>query len=109
MGRCPDGPCALFHLGRDLGIWSWSLFRHSVFELRHFQTGCEIGLAALCVAGAFTLGFTSMTAVFLSNLGTYGAYSLANGTLRDLGRPAPREREPMFAIVARMSSCDIRG
>ena len=39
----------------------------------------------LCVAGAFLLGFTGLTAVVISNLGTFGLYSRAVGSLRELG------------------------
>ena len=51
-----------------------------------------------CVAGVFTLGFTSLTAVFLSNLGTYGAYSLASGSLRDSRRLARPSRSATHHI-----------
>jgi Cu2+-exporting ATPase len=36
----------------------------------------------LCVAGAFFLGATALTAVMLSNLGTFGLYSSAVGALQ---------------------------
>src|SRR5262249_14858155 len=42
----------------------------------------------VCVAGALVLGFGSMTAVVLSNLGTYGVYARATGSLRGLRRSA---------------------
>jgi cation transport ATPase len=42
----------------------------------------------LCIAGAFLFGFTGMTAVMLSTLGTLGLYRLASGSLRDLDSPA---------------------
>jgi Cu2+-exporting ATPase len=44
----------------------------------------------LCVAGAFTLGLSSLATVCVSNLGTYGVYSRSAATLRALrhaGRP----------------------
>ena len=45
-----------------------------------------------CVAGAFFLGFTSLTAVVLSNLGTFGNVSRARRNLRrfDRSRRPPR-------------------
>jgi cation transport ATPase len=39
----------------------------------------------LCVAGAFLFGFTGLTAVMLSNLGTLGLYRRASDSLRGLG------------------------
>ena len=46
-----------------------------------------VGPNLACVAGAFLFGFSGLTAVALSNLGTYGVYSRATGSLRVLGRP----------------------
>jgi len=53
----------------------------------------------LCVAGAFTLGFTSLVAVVVSNLGTFGAYRQASRALTDdrrrswvRARPVTRRR-----------------
>jgi cation transport ATPase len=40
-----------------------------------------------CVAGAFLFGFTGMTAVMLSNLGTLGLYRIATDSLRGLDEP----------------------
>lgn len=41
----------------------------------------------LCIAGAFLFGFTGMTAVMLSNLGTLGLYRLASDSLRSIDPP----------------------
>jgi cation transport ATPase len=41
----------------------------------------------LCVAGAFFFGFTGMTAVMLSTLGTLGLYRIATDSLRELDAP----------------------
>jgi cation transport ATPase len=41
----------------------------------------------LCIAGAFLFGFTGMTAVMLSNLGTLGLYRIASDSLRGLDAP----------------------
>ena len=41
----------------------------------------------LCVAGAFLFGFTGLTAVMLSNLGTLGLYRIASDSLRGLESP----------------------
>ena len=43
----------------------------------------------LCVAGAFFFGFTGMTAVMLSNLGTLGLYRRSADSLRGLDSPGP--------------------
>ncbi len=45
-----------------------------------------VGPNLACVAGAFLFGFNGLAAVALSNLGTYGVYSRATGSLRALGR-----------------------
>jgi cation transport ATPase len=44
----------------------------------------------LCIAGAFFFGFTTLSAVLLSNLGTYGLYRRATESLRDLDAPTAR-------------------
>jgi cation transport ATPase len=41
----------------------------------------------ICIAGAFLFGFTGMTAVMLSNLGTLGLYRIASDSLRGLDAP----------------------
>ncbi len=46
----------------------------------------------LCIAGAFLFGFTGMTAVMLSNLGTLGLYRLASESLRGLDSPSTPRR-----------------
>jgi cation transport ATPase len=51
----------------------------------------------LCVAGAFFLGATALTAVVVSNLGTFGLYSSAVGALQAVepaGRARSRLRRP---------------
>jgi Cu2+-exporting ATPase len=44
----------------------------------------------VCVAGAFLFGFTGMTAVMLSNLGTLGLYRRASDSLRGLQAIVPQ-------------------
>ena len=46
----------------------------------------------LCVAGAFTWGFTSLASVVVSNLGTYGVYSRTVSSIRRLERQIARSR-----------------
>jgi Cu2+-exporting ATPase len=43
----------------------------------------------LCVAGAFLFGFTGLTSVMITNLGTFGLFNRSAGTLREL-EPAGR-------------------
>jgi hypothetical protein len=51
-----------------------------------------------CVAGAFLFGFTGMTAVMLSNLGTLGLYRRASDSLRGLESILPaRSDQPRRA------------
>jgi cation transport ATPase len=45
-----------------------------------------------CVAGAFLFGFSGLTAVMISNLGTFGLYSRAVGSLRELEPPRLSDR-----------------
>lgn len=40
----------------------------------------------LCVAGAFLFGFTGLTVVMISNIGTFGLYRRSSSALRDLGQ-----------------------
>ena len=52
----------------------------------------------LCVAGAFLFGFTGLTAVMLSNLGTLGLYRTASDSLRGLdSTTTPRPGQPRRA------------
>jgi cation transport ATPase len=52
----------------------------------------------LCIAGAFFFGFTGMTAVMLSNLGTLGLYRIASDSLRGLDSPnSGRKGQPRRA------------
>ena len=44
----------------------------------------------ICVAGAFLFGFTGLTAVMLSNLGTLGVYRIASDPLKGLDSPGRR-------------------
>jgi Cu2+-exporting ATPase len=48
----------------------------------------------LCIAGAFLLGFTSMSSVVLTNLGTYGLYARTSESLKKLERHVQRSRLP---------------
>ena len=48
----------------------------------------------LCVAGAFLFGFTGLTAVMITNLGTFGLFNRSVGTLREL---EPAGRGPLRA------------
>jgi Cu2+-exporting ATPase len=52
----------------------------------------------LCVAGAFLFGFTSLTAVILTNLGTFTLYSHAVGSLGEPGRTG-RNRRPYPSLA----------
>jgi cation transport ATPase len=52
----------------------------------------------LCVAGALTLGFSSLTAVCLTNLGTYGVYTRSTDSLRALRSGRTRGRRPALAF-----------
>ena len=45
----------------------------------------------LCVAGAFLFGFTGLTAVMISDLGTFSLFNRAVSSLREL-EPAGRGR-----------------
>ncbi len=54
----------------------------------------------LCVAGAFFLGFTSLVAVIISNLGTFGSFSVAAEQLRRSHRVDRKWHRPL-SIVSR--------
>ena len=45
----------------------------------------------LCVAGAFLFGATALSSVLITNLGTFGLYSRAVGSLRAGAQPPPRK------------------
>ena len=51
-----------------------------------------------CVVGAFFLGFTSLTAVVVSNLGTFGNVNRARRNLHRSDRFAARQRRPLSEI-----------
>ena len=59
----------------------WELARSHVRKVRLDHT-LVVAPNLLCVAGAFLFGFTGMTSVLISNLGTAGVYSRATGELR---------------------------
>jgi len=52
----------------------------------------------LCVAGAFFLGFTSLAAVIVSNLGTFGSFSVAAEQLRRSHRIGRTWRRPLSNV-----------
>ena len=59
----------------------WELARSHVRKVRLDHT-LVVAPNLLCVAGAFLFGFTGMTSVLISNLGTAGVYTRATGELR---------------------------
>ena len=61
----------------------WEIARSHEDRLRSLQRFILVP-NLLCVAGAFFFGFTALTAVVVSNLGTFGLFSSAVGTLREL-------------------------
>ncbi len=86
----PDNdPSALLVLRRDLG-WLGplrALARSHIDRIRAVH-GAVLLPNAASVAGAFLLGFTSFSAVILTNLGTLAIYS---GLLRRLRSPAVKQ------------------
>lgn len=62
----------------------WETARSRAGESR-LDRALVVGPNLACVAGAFLFGFSGLTAVALSNLGTYGVYTRASGSLRTLG------------------------
>jgi cation transport ATPase len=52
----------------------------------------------LCVAGAFFLGFTSLAAVIVSNLGTFGSFSVAAEQLRRSHRIGRKWHRPLSTV-----------
>jgi cation transport ATPase len=71
----------------------WGIARAHTERLRAAER-MTLGPNLVCVAGAFAFGFSSLTAVLISNLGTLGVYARSAGPLpdpRSPGRPAWRE------------------
>ena len=61
-----------------------------------------VGPNLACVAGAFLFGFSGLTVVALSNLGTYGVYTRATGSLRAVGRAdrlRPARSHPLIVMT----------
>jgi hypothetical protein len=79
----------------------WEIARSHEERLRVLQRLILVP-NVLCVAGAFFLGATALTAVVLSNLGTFGLYSSAVGALQAV-EPAGRGqvRRPRSSRVYR--------
>jgi cation transport ATPase len=72
----------------------WEIARSHEHRLRVLERLIVVP-NVLCVAGAFFFGATALTAVVLSNLGTFGLYSSAVGALQGAGPSAPvRSRLP---------------
>jgi cation transport ATPase len=79
----------------------WEIARSHEERLRLLQRLILVP-NVLCVAGAFFLGATALTAVMLSNLGTFGLYSSAVGALQavePVGRG--RSRRPRLSRAYR--------
>jgi cation transport ATPase len=79
-----------------------------LWEIARRQTGRSRSLERfilvpnlLCVAGAFLLGTTALTSVVVSNLGTFGLYSRAVGSLRELEPTSGRGRRKPGQAAAR--------
>jgi cation transport ATPase len=77
-------PAAVLLLAQRLGPLAdlWAIAREHADRLRAAER-MTLGPNLICVAGAFTFGFTSLTSVLISNLGTLGVYARAAGSLRD--------------------------
>ncbi|MFO0953107.1 MAG: heavy metal translocating P-type ATPase [Isosphaeraceae bacterium] len=67
----------------------WSIARSHAAEISEARRLTLLPNLA-CVAGAFTFGFTSLTAVVVSNLGTMFVYNRSTRSLHSPGRPAGR-------------------
>jgi Cu2+-exporting ATPase len=91
-GEIESDPAAvlLFQPRLDPFADLWEIARSHEARLRTLQRLIVIP-NLFCVAGAFFFGATALTAVMLSNLGTFGLYSSAIGGLHAVG-PAGRRR-----------------
>jgi hypothetical protein len=74
----------------------WEVARAHSERLRTAER-MTLGPNLICVAGAFAFGFTSLTSVLVSNLGTFGVYARATGSLRELRHP-DRPGPPRVAL-----------
>ena len=79
------GPEAVLLLGErpDRLEILWDVARSHAARVR-LDHAFVVAPNLFCVAGAFFFGFTALTAVLLSNLGTAGVYTRATGELRAL-------------------------
>ena len=81
----------LLHPRLDLFADLWGIARSHAGRVLEDQKLVLIP-NVFCVAGAFLFGFSGLTAVMISNLGTFGLYSRAVGSLRELEPPALSDR-----------------
>ena len=89
-GDLDSDPAAVLLLQPRLDAFAnlWEIARSHEDRLRSLQRFILVP-NLLCVAGAFFLGATALTAVMVSNLGTFGLYSSAVRALQTVG-PAGR-------------------
>jgi cation transport ATPase len=96
-GDCPEPAAFLLLQPRLRGIAElWEIARAHEGNVHDAQ---KLVLApnVLCVAGAFLFGFSGLTSVMITNLGTFGLYNRTLGSLRELNaadRYAPPELDP---------------
>jgi Cu2+-exporting ATPase len=87
-------------LCRLIDVWEVAASRSArTREARHFTLVPNV----LCVAGAFFLGFTSLVAVIVSNVGTFGSYWFAAEQIRRSHRIGQSRNRPL-SFLARGSN-----
>ena len=80
-------------LSRVAGLWQLASDQAETAQAARRLT---LGPNLITVAGAFTFGFTSLTAVLISNVATFGVYNRARASLRGVrGRAEPVPAEPL--------------
>jgi cation transport ATPase len=91
LERLDDNPASILLLQPDLGRLGVldEVIRVHDRHIRVAQGSAYIP-NFLCVAGAFFLGFTSLTTVVITNLGTYSTYARTAAAIRGLERQLAR-------------------
>ena len=81
-------PSSIVLMSGDVTRVGWLReFARSHVERVHAVHGATLIPNLLCVAGAFFLGFTSMSSVLITNLGTLGVYARLPQRIRRRSRP----------------------
>jgi cation transport ATPase len=100
LERLDDNPASILLLQPDLGRLGVLDEVNRVHDRRiRVAQGSAYLPNLFCIAGAFFLGFTSLTTVVITNLGTYSTYARTTAAIRGLERQLARSGSRRAALA----------